>query len=72
MNRILLLLTFLLFLTYIAKTQDSVEANFTAGNTAFEQKKYANVMPLPNRNKTNYIRSHSKKTKNLIINRNII
>ena len=44
MNRILLLLTFLLFLNYTAKTQDSVDANFTAGNTAFEQKKYANAI----------------------------
>jgi len=41
MNRILLFLTFLLFLTITAKTQNSVEANFTAGNIAFEQKKYS-------------------------------
>jgi len=44
MNRILLLFTFLFFLTYTAKAQNSVEGNFTAGNTAFEQKQYANAI----------------------------
>ena len=44
MNRILLLLTFLLFLSQSAKTQNSVEENFTVGNNAFEQKEYKNAI----------------------------
>ena len=44
MNRILLLLTFLLFLSQSAKTQNSVEENFAAGNIAFEQKEYKNAI----------------------------
>lgn len=40
MNRFFLLIVFLLILTNSVRSQDPVETNFTAANTAYEQKDY--------------------------------